>query len=93
MMGVSGAYTFTKNMPWKNEISSVGLTGVEFFIRKDALDIVDYVYQRGFKMLISSSGLLLVDEIIKKLASYSEFFMSWHPRIRLSPLSSYSSSL
>lgn len=64
------------NMPWKNEISSIGLTGGEFFTRKDALDIIDYVYQCGFKMLISSNGLLLTDEIIQKLASYPDLKIS-----------------
>lgn len=64
------------NMPWKNEISSVGLTGGEFFTRKDALDIVDYVHQCGFKMLISSNGLLLTNEIIQKLASYPDLKIS-----------------
>lgn len=64
------------NMPWKNEISSVGLTGGEFFTRKDALDIIDHVYKCGFKMLISSNGLLLTDEIIQKLASYPDLKIS-----------------
>lgn len=64
------------NMPWKNEISSVGLTGGEFFTRKDSLDIIDYVNQHGFKMLISSNGLLLTDEIIQILASYTDLKIS-----------------
>ena len=64
------------DMPWKNEISSIGLTGGEFFTRQDALDIIDYVYQNGFKMVISSNGLLLTDTIMNKLASYPDLKIS-----------------
>jgi len=55
-------------MPWKNEISSVGLTGGEFFTRKDAIEIIRYVSEKGFRVLISSNALLLTDEDIRFLA-------------------------
>lgn len=63
-------------MSWKSEVSSVGLTGGEFFTRKDALDIVEYVHHCGFKMLVSSNGLLLTDQIIQKLADYPDLKIS-----------------
>lgn len=55
-------------MPWKNEISSVGLTGGEFFTRKDAIEIIRYVSEKGFRVLISSNSLLLTDGDISFLA-------------------------
>ena len=64
------------SMPWKNDVSRVGLTGGEFFTRHDALEIIDYVYVKGFKVLISSNGLLLTDEIISRLASYTNLKIS-----------------
>jgi mycofactocin biosynthetic radical S-adenosylmethionine protein MftC len=64
------------SMPWKNEISSIGLTGGEFFTRKDAMDIIDYVYHYGFRMLISTNGLMLTDEIIQKIAGYNDLKIS-----------------
>ncbi len=64
------------NMPWKREISSVGLTGGEFFTRKDALEIVDYVHKCGFRILISSNSLMLTEEIIQKLANYPDLKIS-----------------
>jgi len=64
------------SMPWKNEVSRVGLSGGEFFTRKDALEIIGYVHDNGFKVLISSNGLLLTDEIIQKLAGYSNLKIS-----------------
>ena len=64
------------NMSWKNEVSRVGLSGGEFFTRKDALEIIDYVHNSGFKVIISSNGLLLTEEIIQKLASYPNLKIS-----------------
>jgi len=58
------------SMPWKNDISRVGLTGGEFFTRPDALEIIDYVHSRGFKVLVSSNALLLTDATISRLAKY-----------------------
>jgi len=63
-------------MPWKNEVSRVGLTGGEFFSRPDALEIIDFIHSKGFKILVSSNGLLLTDEIIKRLATYTNFKIS-----------------
>lgn len=64
------------SMPWKNDVSRVGLTGGEFFTRHDAMEIIDYVYNKGFKVLVSSNGLLLTNEIIAKLAEYKDFKIS-----------------
>ena len=64
------------SMPWKNDISRVGLTGGEFFTRPDALEIIDHVHANGFKVLVSSNGLLLSNEIISILASYTNFKIS-----------------
>lgn len=64
------------SMPWKNDVSRVGLTGGEFFTRSDALEIIDYVHVKGFKVLVSSNGLLLTDEIISRLASYANLKIS-----------------
>ncbi|HEY4495115.1 MAG TPA: radical SAM protein [Candidatus Paceibacterota bacterium] len=58
-------------MPWKNDVSRVALTGGEFFIRPDALEIIDHVHTKGFKVLLSTNGLLLNDEIISRLANYA----------------------
>jgi len=63
-------------MPWKNEISSVGLTGGEFFTRKDAIEIIRYVSEKGFRVLISSNSLLLTDEDISFLAGLPNLKMS-----------------
>ncbi len=64
------------SMSWKNDVSRVGLTGGEFFTRPDALEIIDYVHANGFKVLVSSNGLLLSDEIILRLANYTNFKIS-----------------
>jgi len=64
------------DMEWKNDISRVGLTGGEFFLRPDALDIVEYVYDQGFKVLISSNGLLIDDEIVRHLSKYKDIKVS-----------------
>jgi radical SAM protein with 4Fe4S-binding SPASM domain len=63
-------------MSWKNKVSRVGLTGGEFFMRPDALQIVDDIYRRGFRVLISSNGLLLNNKDIKKLARYKNLKIS-----------------
>lgn len=64
------------SMPWKNDVSRVGLTGGEFFTRPDALEIIDFVHAQGFRVLISSNGLLLTDEIIERLADYANLKIS-----------------
>jgi len=64
------------SMPGKNDISRVGLTGGEFFTRLDALEIIDYVHTHRFKILVSSNGLLLTDEIISKIATYTNLKIS-----------------
>lgn len=64
------------SMPWKNDVSRVGLTGGEFFTRPDAMEIIDYVHAKGFKVLISSNGLLMTNEIIVRLASYPSLKIS-----------------
>lgn len=64
------------SMPWKNNISRVGLTGGELFTRLDALKIIDYVHSKGFKILISSNGILLTGEIIDQLATYEDLKVS-----------------
>ena len=43
----------------------------EFFTRPDALEIIDYVHTKGFKILVSTNGLLLSDETISKLSRYA----------------------
>ena len=65
-----------ESMPWKNDISRVGLTGGEFFTRSDAMKIIDYVHARGFHLLISSNGLLLNEDIILRLANYTNLKIS-----------------
>lgn len=65
-----------ESMPWKNDVSRVGLTGGEFFTRPDALQIIDYVHASGFKVLVSSNGLLLTEEIISRLANYANLKIS-----------------
>lgn len=64
------------SMPWKNEISRVGLTGGEFFSRPDALEVIDYTHRKGFKVLVSTNGLLLIDEVIAQLATYDRIKLS-----------------
>jgi radical SAM protein with 4Fe4S-binding SPASM domain len=64
------------SMPWDSNISQVGLTGGEFFIRPDALKIIDYIHAAGFEILVSSNGLLLNDEMISKISSYSKLNIS-----------------
>lgn len=64
------------SMPWKNNVSLVGLTGGEFFTRPDALGIIDYIHAKDFKVLVSSNGLLLTNEIISRLAAYKNFKIS-----------------
>lgn len=64
------------SMPWKNEISCVGLTGGEFFLRPDAMEIIDYVHEKGFKILVSSNGLLLTDAMIERLNGYQNLKIS-----------------
>ncbi len=64
------------SMPWKNDVSRIGLTGGEFFIRPDALEIIDYIHTKGFKVLISSNGLLITDEIVSRLANYKNLKIS-----------------
>lgn len=64
------------SMPWKNDVSRVGLTGGEFFTRPDALEIIDFVHAQGFRVLISSNGLLLTDEMIDGLADYANLKIS-----------------
>lgn len=63
-------------MPWKNDVSRVGLTGGEFFSRADAIEIIDYVHAKGFKVLVSSNGLLLTEETIRHLSRYPNLKMS-----------------
>ena len=58
------------SMPWNNDVSRVGLTGGEFFTRPDALEVIDYVHSKGFKVLVSSNALLLTDKTIARLAKY-----------------------
>jgi len=64
------------SMPWKNDVSRVGLTGGEFFTRSDALEVIDYVHTKGFKVLVSTNGLLLTDETIARLATYTNLKIS-----------------
>lgn len=59
------------SMPWKNDVSRVALTGGEFFTRPDALEIIDHVHAKGFKVLVSTNGLLLSDEMILRLSHYA----------------------
>jgi len=64
------------SMSWKNDISRAGLTGGEFFTRSDALEIIDYVHAKGFKVLVSTNGLLLTNEIIMRLSDYPNLKLS-----------------
>jgi len=64
------------SMPWKNEVSCVALTGGEFFTRPDALEIIDYVNAKGFKVLVSTNGLLLNDYEISRLAKHTNLKIS-----------------
>lgn len=64
------------SMPWKNDVSRVGLTGGEFFTRPDAFEIIDYVHSKGFKVLVSSNSLLLSDKDITRMADFSDFKIS-----------------
>ena len=64
------------SMPWKNDVSRVGLTGGEFFTRSDALEVIDYVHAKGFRVLVSTNGLLLTDETIARLATYTNLKIS-----------------
>lgn len=59
------------SMPWKNDVSRVALTGGEFFTRPDALEIIGHVHTKGFKVLVSTNGLLLSDEMILRLSHYA----------------------
>lgn len=59
------------SMPWKNDVSRVALTGGEFFTRPDALEIIDHVHAKGFKVLVSTNGLLLSDNMISRLSHYT----------------------
>jgi len=59
------------SMPWKNDVSRVALTGGEFFTRPDALEIIDRVHAKGFKVLVSTNGLLLSDDMISRLSHYA----------------------
>jgi len=57
-------------MPWKKRISQIGLTGGEIFTRNDALQIIETVIKRGFKVFLSTNALLLDDKKIKKLSKF-----------------------
>jgi radical SAM protein with 4Fe4S-binding SPASM domain len=58
------------SMPWSEKVERVGLTGGEIFTRPDAMEIISYTHDKGFKVLVSSNAVLLTDEIIDQLAKY-----------------------
>jgi len=64
------------SMPWKNDVSRVGLTGGEFFCRTDAMEIIEYVQSKDFKILISTNALRLSEEDIRRLASITALKVS-----------------
>lgn len=64
------------SMPWNRDISRVGLTGGELFTRSDALELIDYVHAKGFKVVVASNALLLTDQMIAQLATYNGFRIS-----------------
>lgn len=63
-------------MPWKNEVSNVSLTGGELFTRSDAWELINYAHCKDFKVIVSSNGTLLTDDLISKIASLKNFKIS-----------------
>lgn len=64
------------SMQWKNEVSRVGLTGGEFFHRSDAMELIEKVHRHGFKVLVSTNGLLLDPVKIEQLGQYQNLKIS-----------------
>jgi len=64
------------NMPWNNDVSRVGLTGGEFFMRPDAMELIAYIHSCGFRVLISTNALLLDDAKILALSRYPDIKVS-----------------
>lgn len=50
---------------------SVTLSGGEPFLRQDILEIIDYASSRPLFISIFSNGILITDEIVKKLKQYN----------------------
>jgi radical SAM protein with 4Fe4S-binding SPASM domain len=46
------------------------ITGGEPFLRKDIIDIVNIIKERGFRTLINSNGLMIRDEHLQQLRGY-----------------------
>jgi len=63
-------------MPWQNNISRIALTGGEFFMRSDAIDIIEYVHTHNFYVQVNTNATLLTNNQIKKLASFEKLNMS-----------------
>lgn len=63
-------------MPWYNRVSRINLTGGEFFSRRDALEIIRYSYSKGFKIIVTTNGLLVSEKIANELATFSDFQVS-----------------
>jgi radical SAM protein with 4Fe4S-binding SPASM domain len=63
-------------MPWDNKISRVALTGGELFLRKDALDLIEYVHNEGFFVQINSNATLFNDLTIERLSKLSRLKLS-----------------
>jgi len=49
-----------------SEVTSIVLTGGEVTIRKDFIDIVNYIYDKGYKIILQTNGSGLIDKNIIK---------------------------
>ncbi|MEI6850332.1 MAG: radical SAM protein, partial [archaeon] len=56
------------NMPLKNNISRVALTGGEFFSRTDAMDLIEYVHSKDFLIQVNTNATMLSESDFIRLS-------------------------
>ena len=60
---------------WDFGIRIVTITGGEPFVRPDAIDIIRMFYERGFRIAINTNGILLDQNLIRKLSDIGKMYL------------------
>ncbi|NCD00744.1 radical SAM protein [bacterium] len=63
-------------MNWENKISRIALTGGELFSRNDALELIEYISNKGFFVQVNTNATLFSEKDIKKLSEIKNLHLS-----------------
>jgi len=73
---IKGIIDQLADMSWQNNVSRVALTGGELFLRPDAIELIEYVQQRGFFAQVNSNATLLTSSHVDRLSKIKRLKMS-----------------